>query len=86
MAVVLSGWYLGFAVAVVIIGIVVYFVGWILQYAGKIARAANSVNANLAAIAASTDVIGGVPTVNSGLKDIAESCITARQVLEATLG
>jgi hypothetical protein len=85
LAVVLSGWYLGFAVAVVIIGIVVYFVGWILQFAGKIANAANSVNANLAAIAASTEVIGGVPTVNSGLKDIAESCITARQVLEANL-
>ncbi|MGH9125819.1 MAG: hypothetical protein ACRDZ8_13990 [Acidimicrobiales bacterium] len=85
MGVVLTGWYGAFAVAIVIIGIVVFFVGWILQFAGKIAAQASRVNANLGAIAASTEAIGDVSTVNSGLKDIAESCIVARQVLEANL-
>ena len=86
LAVALTGWYVAFAVAVVIIGIVVFFVGWILQLAGRIAAQAKVVSANLAAIEQSSGVIGAVPTVNSGLKDIAQSCIAARHVLEERFG
>ena len=85
MGVVLTGWYGAFAVAIVIIAIVVVFVSWILRLAARIATQASRVNANLEAIATSTAVIGDVPTVNSGLQDIAESCVTARQALEANL-
>jgi hypothetical protein len=85
-AVALTGWYVGFAVAIVVIAIVVVFVAWIMQLARRIAIQALAVDEQLELARMATNVIGDVPKVNAGLKDIAECCIAARGVLEAKFG
>jgi hypothetical protein len=70
----------------VVIGVVVVFVSWILHLARRIGVQALAIDEQLEQIRASTSVIGDVPKVNAGLKDIAECCIAARGVLEAKFG
>jgi hypothetical protein len=86
VAVSLNGWYVGYGWAIVVIGVVVVFVSWILHLARRISIQALAVDEQLELIRASTAVIGDVPKVNAGLKDIAECCIAARGVLEAKFG
>jgi hypothetical protein len=86
LGVALTGWYVGFGFAIVVIGIVVVFVSWILRLARKIATQALAVDEQLELARAATMCIGDVPKVNAGLKDIAECCIAARGVLEAKFG
>ncbi len=86
MAVVLTGWYVGFAIAAVVIGLVVALVATILRLARRIAIQALAVDEQLELSRAATNCIGDVPKVNAGLKDIAECCIAARGVLEAKFG
>ncbi len=86
LAVALTGWYLGFALAILVIAIVVVLVSWILRLARKIAIQALAVDEQLELARAATICIGDVPKVNAGLKDIAECCIAARGVLEAKFG
>lgn len=85
-AVDLNGWYLGFAIAAVVIAIVVALVAWILRLARGIAIQALAVDEQLELARGYTVCIGDVPKVNAGLKDIAECCIAARGVLEAKFG
>lgn len=85
-AVALTGWYVGFALAIVAIGIVVVLVAWIMQLARQISVQTARVDEQLKLARRATAVIGEVPAVNAGLKDIAESCITARGVLEGAFG
>jgi hypothetical protein len=84
--VVLTGWYVGYAIAIVVIAIVVLFVSLILRLARRIAIQALAVDEQLELARVATNVIGDVPKVNAGLKDIAECCIAARGVLEAKFG
>lgn len=84
--VVLTGWYVGFAVAALVIAIVVALVAVILRLARRIAIQALAVDEQLELSRAATVVLGDVPKVNAGLKDIAECCIAARGVLEAKFG
>ena len=86
MATVLNGWYVGFGWAIVVIGVVVVFVSWMLHLARRIGKQAKLVTANLETIAQATSAIGDIPRINSGLNDIAECCIAAREVLEAKFG
>ena len=85
-AVALTGWYVGFAIAAVVIGIVVALVAAILNLARRIAIQAQAVDEQLELARTATNVIGDVPAVNAGLQDIAECCIAARGVLEARFG
>jgi hypothetical protein len=84
--VVLTGWYVGFAIAAVVIALVVALVAWILNLARRIGIQALAVEEQLELARAATNCIGDVPKVNAGLKDIAECCIAARGVLEAKFG
>ena len=86
LSVALTGWYVGFAVAAVVIALVVALVATILRLARRIATQALAVDEQLLLARAATDVIGEVPKVNAGLKDMAECCIAARGVLEAKFG
>jgi hypothetical protein len=86
LGVVLTGWYVGFAIAAVVIAIVVALVAWILNLARRIGIQALAVDEQLELARAATNCIGDVPKVNAGLKDIAECCIAARGVLEAKFG
>jgi hypothetical protein len=85
-AVALTGWYVGFAIAAAVIAVVVALVATILRLARRIATQALAVDEQLELARASTSVIGDVPKVNAGLKDIAECCVAARGVLEAKFG
>jgi hypothetical protein len=86
VGVALTGWYVGFAIAILVIAIVVVMVAWIMQLARHIAIQALAVDEQLELARTATNVIGDVPKVNAGLKDIAECCIAARGVLEAKFG
>jgi hypothetical protein len=86
LAVSVNGWYVGFGWAIVVIAVVVVFVGWMLHTARKIATQVLAIDEQLELARVSTQVIGDVPRVNAGLKDIAECCIAARGVLEAKFG
>jgi hypothetical protein len=86
LAVALTGWYVGFGFAIVVIGVVVVFVSWIMKLARQISIQALAVDEQLELARQATNVIGDVPRVNAGLKDIAECCIAARGVLEAKFG
>jgi hypothetical protein len=86
VAVALTGWYIGFAIAALVIAIVVALVATILRLARRIGIQALAVDEQLELSRGATNCIGDVPKVNAGLKDIAECCIAARGVLEAKFG
>jgi hypothetical protein len=86
VGVALTGWYVGYAIGIVVIAIVVAFVGWILRLARRISVQALAIDEQLELTRNATICIGDVPKVNAGLKDIAECCIAARGVLEAKFG
>ena len=80
-AVVLTGWYVGYAIAAVIITVVVILVGTILGLARRIGVQALDVTAALDEARINTLPLWEVDKVNSGVRSIIRSAETARQVL-----
>ena len=80
-AVVLTGWYVGYAIAAVIITLVVILVGIILALARRIGVQAQEITAALDEARINTLPLWDVDKVNSGVRSIIRSAETARQVL-----
>lgn len=82
---VLTGWYIGFAIAIVVIGIVVILVASILVLARRIGEQAVAIDESLNEGRANTLALWDVANVNDGLNQIVRRAATARSVLESRL-
>jgi hypothetical protein len=80
-AVVLTGWYVGYAIAAVIITVVVILVGIILALARRIGVQAQEVTAALDEARINTLPLWEVDKINTGVRSIIRSAEQARQVL-----
>ena len=80
-AVVLTGWYVGYAIAAVIITVVVILVGAILALARRIGVQAQEVTAALDEARINTLPLWEVDKINTGVRSITRSAEQARQVL-----
>ena len=80
-AVSLSGWYVGYIIAGVIITVVVVLVGIILALARRIGEQAALITAALDEARINTLPLWDVDKVNTGVRSIIRSAQTARQVL-----
>ncbi len=80
-AVSLSGWYVGFVIATVVITIVVILVGTILSQARRIAEQAGAITVALDEARINTLPLWELDKVNSGVRSITKSAQQARQVL-----
>ena len=80
-AVVLTGWYVGYVIAAVIITVVVILVGMILALARRIGVQAAEVTAALDEARINTLPLWEVDKINSGVRSITRSAEQARQVL-----
>ncbi len=80
-AVSLSGWYVGYIIAGVIITVVVVLVGIILALARRIGEQAAQITAALDEARINTLPLWDVDKINSGVRSITRSAQTARQVL-----
>ena len=80
-AVVLTGWYVGYAIAAVIITVVVILVGAILALARRIGVQASEVTAALDEARINTLPLWEVDKINTGVRSIIRSAEQARQVL-----
>ena len=81
VAVVLTGWYVGYAIAAVLITVVVILVGAILALARRIGVQAAEVTAALDEARINTLPLWEVDKINSGVRSITRSAEQARQVL-----
>lgn len=84
-AVVLTGWYVGLAIAGVVIGIVVVLVSSILALARRIAEQAMAITQSLAEGRDYTQPLWDVARVNDTVREITTSAAKARAVLEEKL-
>ncbi len=80
-AVVLTGWYVGYVIAAVIITVVVILVGAILALARRIGVQASDVTAALDEARINTLPLWEVDKINTGVRSIIRSAEQARQVL-----
>ena len=80
-AVVLTGWYVGYVIAAVLITVVVILVGIILALARRIGVQAQEVTAGLDEARINTLPLWEVDKINSGVRSIIRSAEQARQVL-----
>ncbi len=80
-AVVLTGWYVGYAITAVIITVVVILVGIILALARRIGVQAQEVTAALDEARINTLPLWEVDKINTGVRSIIRSAEQARQVL-----
>ncbi len=80
-AVTMTGWYVGFVIAAVVITIVVILVGIILALARRIGVQALQITASLDEARINTLPLWEVDKVNSGVRSIIKSAQSARQVL-----
>lgn len=80
-AVTLTGWYVGYTIAAVVITIVVVLVGIILALARRIGVQALQITAALDEARINTLPLWEVDKVNTGVRSIIKSAQTARQVL-----
>ena len=80
-AVVLTGWYVGYAIAAVIITVVVILVGIILALARRIGVQAQEVTSALDEARINTLPLWEVDKINTGVRSIIRSAEQARQVL-----
>lgn len=83
LSVALTGWYVGFAVAGILIAVVVVLVAGILTFARRIAGQALDIDASLAESEVRTLALWDVSVVNDGLRDILKGAAAARAALEA---
>jgi len=77
----LTGWYVGFIIAAVVITIVVVLVGIILALARRIGVQALQITAALDEARINTLPLWDVDKINTGVRSIIKSAETARQVL-----
>ncbi len=80
-AVVLTGWYVGYVIAAVLITVVVILVGAILALARRIGVQAQEVTAALDEARINTLPLWDVDKINTGVRSITRSAEQARQVL-----
>jgi len=80
-AVSLTGWYVGYVIAAVVITIVVVLVGIILALARRIGVQALQITAGLDEARINTLPLWDVDKINTGVRSIIKSAQTARQVL-----
>lgn len=80
-AVTLTGWYVGYGIAAVVITIVVVLVGIILALARRIGVQALQITQALDEARINTLPLWEVDKVNSGVRSIIKSAQSARQVL-----
>jgi len=80
-AVSLTGWYVGFIIAAVVITIVVILVGIILALARRIGVQAMQITSALDEARINTLPLWDVDKINTGVRSIIKSAETARQVL-----
>ncbi|MGH9070000.1 MAG: hypothetical protein ACRDX8_02235 [Acidimicrobiales bacterium] len=78
----LTGWYVGFIIAAVLITAVVALVATILFLARLIGEEARTVTLDLEECRRNTMALWDVPVVNSAIEDINNSAAAARGVLE----
>ncbi|MGI9079498.1 MAG: hypothetical protein ACR2GF_01520 [Acidimicrobiales bacterium] len=81
VAVSLTGWYVGYIIAAVVITIVVILVGIILALARRIGVQAMQITAALDEARINTLPLWDVDKINTGVRSIIKSAETARQVL-----
>jgi len=80
-AVSLTGWYVGYIIAAVVITIVVILVGIILALARRIGVQAMQITSALDEARINTLPLWDVDKINTGVRSIIKSAETARQVL-----
>ena len=80
-AVSLTGWYVGYIIAAVVISVVVILVGIILALARRIGVQALQITAALDEARINTLPLWDVDKINTGVRSIIKSAQTARQVL-----
>ncbi len=80
-AVSLTGWYVGYIIAAVVITIVVILVGIILALARRIGVQAMQITSSLDEARINTLPLWDVDKINTGVRSIIKSAETARQVL-----
>lgn len=83
LAVALTGWYVGFAITIVVIAIVVICVASILTLARRIGEQAIEIELGLEEARKRTLPLWNVANVNDELNQIVRRAATARSVLEA---
>ncbi len=81
VAVSLTGWYVGYIIAAVVITIVVVLVGIILALARRIGVQALQITVALDEARVNTLPLWDVDKINTGVRSIIKSAETARQVL-----
>ncbi len=81
LAVSLTGWYVGYIIAAVVITIVVVLVGIILALARRIGVQAMQITSSLDEARINTLPLWDVDKINTGVRSIIKSAETARQVL-----
>ncbi len=79
---VLTGWYVGFVIALVVISAVVVLVGIILGLARRIGVQAQEVTAGLDEGRINTLALWDVGKINDSLRSINQHAMTARSLLE----
>jgi ABC-type multidrug transport system fused ATPase/permease subunit len=82
---VLTGWYIGFAITIVVIAIVVTLVASILVLARRIGEQAVAIEESLNDGRVRTLALWDVANVNEQLNQIVRRAATARSVLESRL-
>jgi hypothetical protein len=81
MRTVLTGWYVGYAVAAVVIVAVVGLVGWILGLARRIGVQANAILAVVSEIRGTTAPIPTIAKLNEKLLRVVQHATTARTAI-----
>jgi uncharacterized membrane protein (Fun14 family) len=77
----LTGWYVGYAIASVVIVLVVILVGWILSLASRINQQVTDVIVEITEIQGTTELVPAVGAVNEKLVGIVNSAAAAREAL-----
>ena len=77
----LTGWYVGYAVASVVIVLVVILVGWILSLASRINKQVSDIVYEITEIKGNTELVPAVGQVNEKLVGIVDHAVTARKAL-----
>ena len=83
MRTVLTGWYVGYVVAAIVIVAVVGLVGWILGLARRIGVQVNAIGGEIREIREATAPVATVGDLNAKLARVVEHAATARTALVA---
>lgn len=78
---VLTGWYVGYVIAAVVIVAVVALVGWILGLARRIGVQVNAIAGTMSEIRETTAPISTISTLNEKLAKVVTHAATARRAL-----